>query len=229
MPQPSVVYIRSGDGLRHRANFCRGSRSRAVSSSSRRAVDQPAGSIQADHRAGARIGCPTVQSHAEGAQITIDGQALLPHARELLRVHERAVASVHPGRRALRVDVLNRRIAPAVLIQDFYRANPGIDLDVVTLSTSNAAAAIAAVRSGEIDATIRAVTKTSREIPDSIRITGLLEDPLQVLVGPSPLRRLTVRDPDSTRRSPDLDSRHRPRHRVVRVLRPTLVHIRSHD
>jgi len=120
-----------------------------------------------------------------GAQITIDGQALLPHAREFLRVHERAVDSVHPGRRALRVDVLNRRIAPAVLIQDFYRANPGIDLDVVTLSTSNAVAAIAAVRSGEIDATIRAVMKTSGEVPDGIRITGLLEDPLQVLVGPS--------------------------------------------
>ncbi|MYZ34959.1 LysR family transcriptional regulator, partial [Streptomyces sp. MnatMP-M17] len=30
---------------------------------------------------------------ARGAELTIDGQAFLPHARELLRVAERAVAS----------------------------------------------------------------------------------------------------------------------------------------
>jgi DNA-binding transcriptional LysR family regulator len=53
---------------------------------------------------------------ARGAQLTMDGQAFLPHARELLRVAERADASVRPGRRALRVDVVNRRIAPAILL-----------------------------------------------------------------------------------------------------------------
>ena len=35
----------------------------------------------------------------------------LPHARELLRLAERADASVRPGQRALRVDVVNRRVA----------------------------------------------------------------------------------------------------------------------
>lgn len=35
---------------------------------------------------------------ARGARLTIDGQAFLPHARELLRVAERADASVRPGR-----------------------------------------------------------------------------------------------------------------------------------
>jgi hypothetical protein len=46
---------------------------------------------------------------ARGAQLMIDDHAFLPHARELLRVAERADASVRPGRRALRVDVVNRR------------------------------------------------------------------------------------------------------------------------
>src|SRR3989442_503012 len=41
-----------------------------------------------------------------GAELTIDGQAFLPHARELLRVEERAIASVRPGHRPLRVDVI---------------------------------------------------------------------------------------------------------------------------
>src|ERR687887_1726174 len=47
-----------------------------------------------------------------GARLTIDGQAFLPHARELLRVAERADASVRPGRRDLRVDVVIMRVAP---------------------------------------------------------------------------------------------------------------------
>ncbi|EFH28351.1 MULTISPECIES: LysR family transcriptional regulator, partial [Streptomyces] len=46
-----------------------------------------------------------------GARLTIDGQAFLPHARELLRAAERAAASVRPGSRALRVDVIGRRLA----------------------------------------------------------------------------------------------------------------------
>ncbi|MEV4539739.1 LysR family transcriptional regulator [Asanoa sp. NPDC049518] len=65
---------------------------------------------------------------ARGVQLTVDGQAFLPHARELLRVADRADASVRPGRRPLRVDVHSRRIAPAVLLQDFHRAHPNVEL-----------------------------------------------------------------------------------------------------
>src|SRR5258708_2578280 len=47
---------------------------------------------------------------ARGAELTIDGQAFLPRARDLLHAEERAADSVRPGRRALRVDVINPRI-----------------------------------------------------------------------------------------------------------------------
>src|SRR5256714_10905385 len=40
---------------------------------------------------------------ARGAQLTIDGQAFLPHARALLQAAEKAISSVRPGRRAPRV------------------------------------------------------------------------------------------------------------------------------
>lgn len=119
---------------------------------------------------------------ARGARLTIDGQAFLPHARELLRVAERADASVRPGQRALRVDVVNRRIASAVLLQDFHRTHPDIELDVVTLD-ADVDAAIAAVEAGTIDATFHAVPP-QQHVPDGINTTRVIDEQHQLLVGP---------------------------------------------
>ncbi|WP_328535521.1 LysR family transcriptional regulator [Streptomyces sp. NBC_00344] len=119
---------------------------------------------------------------ARGAGLTIDGQAFLPHARELLRVAERADASVRPGRRALRVDVVNRRIVTAGLLQDFYRIHPGTELDVVTLDT-DVDGAIAAVEAGTIDVTFHGVPAQQR-LPGAIRAVRVIDEPHQLLVGP---------------------------------------------
>lgn len=120
---------------------------------------------------------------ARGARLTIDGQAFLPHARDLLQAEGRAVASVRPGHRALRVDVIARRIAPAGLLRDFHRAHPETELDVVTLFDADAA--ISAVRSGTIDASFRAVTVPAQQLPDGIEAARVLDEPLQLLTGPS--------------------------------------------
>jgi DNA-binding transcriptional LysR family regulator len=120
---------------------------------------------------------------ARGAQLTIDGQALLRHARELLRVEARADASVRPGRRALRVDVVNRRITPAVLLQDFYRVHPEIELDIVTLA-ADVDGAIAAVEAGTVDATFHAVTVPVRQLPGTIRTAQVIDEQHELLVGP---------------------------------------------
>ncbi|MFF9347233.1 LysR family transcriptional regulator [Streptomyces sp. NPDC014734] len=119
---------------------------------------------------------------ARGAKLTVDGQAFLPHARDLLRAAERAVASVRPGRRALRVDVIGRRLAPAALLRDFQRARPGTELDVVTLFDVDAA--VDAIRSGTIDASFRAVTMPGRQLPDDIGAVRVHDEPIQLLVGP---------------------------------------------
>ncbi len=119
---------------------------------------------------------------ARGARPTPDGQAFLSHAREVLRAVERAAASVRPGDRVLRVDVLHRRIAPALAVRGFYQAHPGTDLDVVTLADTNVTGAAEAVRAGEIDATFRAVPVGA--LPDGISAERVLDDPLQLLVGP---------------------------------------------
>ncbi len=119
---------------------------------------------------------------ARGAQLTIDGQAFLPHARELLRAAERADASVRPGRRALRVDVVNRRIASAVLLQDFYRMHPEIELDVVTLD-ADVDAAVAAVEAGTIDATFHGVP-SRQHLPETISTARMINESHELLVGP---------------------------------------------
>jgi DNA-binding transcriptional LysR family regulator len=120
---------------------------------------------------------------ARGAKPTIDGQAFLPHARDLLRAEERAVASVRPGSRALRVDVIGRRLAPAILLRDFRRARPEVELDVVTLFDADAA--VDAVRSGTIDASFRAVTMPGRRLPDGIEVARAFDEPVQLLTGPA--------------------------------------------
>ncbi|SCL44598.1 DNA-binding transcriptional regulator, LysR family [Micromonospora citrea] len=120
---------------------------------------------------------------ARGARLTIDGQAFLPHARELLRVAERADASVRPGRRALRVDVHSRRTAPSVLLQDFHRTYPRIELDVVTLD-ADFHAATAAVEAGTVDATFHAVPVPVRHLPDAVRAVRMIDEHHELLVGP---------------------------------------------
>jgi DNA-binding transcriptional LysR family regulator len=120
---------------------------------------------------------------ARGAQLTIDGQAFLPHARNLLQAEERAAASVRPGRRALRVDVVGRQLAPTGLLRDFHRVHPGIDLDVVTLFDADSA--IAAVLAGTIDASFRAITLPARQFPDGLEATRVLDEPIQLVTSPA--------------------------------------------
>lgn len=118
-----------------------------------------------------------------GADLTIDGQAFLPHARALLRAEERAVASVRPGHRALRVDVIGRRLAPAALLRGFHRAHPETELDVVTLFDVDAA--VAALCAGTIDASFRAVSMPGHRLPAGIEAVRVLDEPLQLLTGPA--------------------------------------------
>ena len=118
---------------------------------------------------------------ARGALLTSDGRTFLPHARDLLHAEARAAAAVRPGRRALRVDVIGRRLGPARLLHEFHHAHPEIELDLVT-HLFDAEAAVDAVRAGTIDAAIRAVTRPQ---PDDIETARVFDEPVQLLTGPA--------------------------------------------
>ncbi|GAA2060306.1 LysR family transcriptional regulator [Catenulispora yoronensis] len=118
---------------------------------------------------------------ARGAQPSIDGQAFLPHATALLQAAERAVASVRPGSRTLRVDVITMKSQPKMLLRGFHEAHPDVGLDVVTLFDGDSA--IAAVQAGTIDATFRYVAR-DRRLPAGVEAARVLDEPLDLMVGP---------------------------------------------
>ncbi len=129
------------------------------------------------------LGVRLLTRTARGARLTIDGQAFLPHARELLRAAERAVVSVLPGSRPLRVDVISSRVAASGLMRGFHRAHPEIELDVVMLFDIETA--VAALSSGVIDASFRAVAVPGRPLLKEIASVRVLDEPLQLLTGPA--------------------------------------------
>ncbi|MFF2024881.1 LysR family transcriptional regulator [Streptomyces sp. NPDC058171] len=119
---------------------------------------------------------------SRGSRLSLDGQVFLPHAEKVLAAFEQAEQAVRPGSRPLRVDVLNRRIAPAQAVYRFYRSHPEMSLNAVTLSNENAAQAAQAVLDGTIDASFRALPVD--QVPAGISAERLLDAPLELLVGP---------------------------------------------
>lgn len=120
---------------------------------------------------------------ARGVELTLDGQAFLPHARNIVTGVDRAVTAVRPDSRALRIDVLGLRSAQAVVLHDYWRSHPETDLDVVTLRVDDPHVAVAAVRAGDVDASFRSVTDPAT-LPHEVRMIHAFGSPLELLVGP---------------------------------------------
>jgi len=120
---------------------------------------------------------------ARGVELTLDGQAFLPHARGIVADVERAVTAVRPGSRALRIDVLGLRSAQAVVLHDHWRSHPETDLDVVTLRVDDPRTAVAAIEAGDIDASFRTVTDPAA-LPPGVHMMHAFDSPLELLVGP---------------------------------------------
>lgn len=129
-----------------------------------------------------RLGVMLLVRTSRGSRLSVDGQVFLPHAKKVLATLEDAEQAVRPGSRPLRVDVLNRRIAPAQAVYRFFRSRPDVTLEAVTLGDENASQAARAVLEGSLDASFRAMS--SNQVPAGLRAERLLDVPLQLLVGP---------------------------------------------
>lgn len=114
-----------------------------------------------------------------GAQLTHDGQVFLPHARALLTAEERAINSVRPDLRPLRVDVIHPQLGTARLLREFHSAHPEVELTIIT-HLFDIESALAALRAGSVDATFRAVTHTV-QLGDDIAAARVLDDPIELL------------------------------------------------
>lgn len=136
---------------------------------------------------------------ARGVELTLDGQAFLPHARTVVTGVERAIAAIKPGSRALRVDVLGLRSAQAVVLHDFWRSRPGTHIDVVTLKVDDPRVVVAAIQAGDIDASFRTITDPSA-LPRDVRMVPAFDSPLELLAGPRhPLAGARTLTPDRLR------------------------------
>lgn len=138
------------------------------------------------------IGVKLFVRNSRGAALTADGAAFFPHAQAISLAAKRALDSIHPGRRALRVDVVGAQLGTAKLVRDFHLAHPDLELDVMT-RYADADSALAAVSDGTVDATFRAI---SNEIDSALMTMRVLDDPVEVLVsGRHSLARLSVVTP----------------------------------
>ena len=124
------------------------------------------------------VGVSLFTRTSRGARLTSDGQAFLPHARDLLAAEQRAVAALRPAHGPLRVDVLGFRTATAGRLRAFHDAHPEIALEVVALI--DAGAAFEGLRAGTLDATFRALPSP----PPGLAHARVLDEPLQLLTGP---------------------------------------------
>lgn len=137
---------------------------------------------------------------ARGVELTLDGQAFLPHARNIVTGVERAVTAIRPGSRALRIDVLGLRSAQAVVLHDYWRSHPETDLDVVTLKVNDPRVAVAAIQAGEIDASFRTITDPAT-LPRDVHMIHAFDSPLELLAGPKhPLAAARTLTPPQLRR-----------------------------
>ncbi|MCX3062314.1 LysR family transcriptional regulator [Streptomyces beihaiensis] len=118
-----------------------------------------------------------------GTRLTLDGEAFLPHARELLVAAERAADSVRAGRRPLRVDVLGTQLITNWALQEFHRARPDVPLDVAMFKDGRSA--VDAVRDGVVDAAFWGRDVPDDRLPRGVRSSRAVDEALVLATGPA--------------------------------------------
>lgn len=115
-------------------------------------------------------------------ELTADGERFLPHARELVRVADAAVAAMGADDRPLRLDVVDFRLSPMFLLRRLAAREPALRIDRV--AGGGFANAVEPLLSGELDVAIGRVTGFGRPLPDELEHRTVRLEPLVALLAP---------------------------------------------
>jgi DNA-binding transcriptional LysR family regulator len=129
----------------------------------------------------AELGTVLFRRTPSGAALTQDGRTFLPHAGAILAAVSRAVASVQPGTRPLRVDVCTRGNGAQDLLHEFSQENPTVAVEMII--GSGAADTRRSLLAGEIDAGYAYLRDVAGELEPGLTWTYARLEPAQVIVG----------------------------------------------
>lgn len=129
----------------------------------------------------AELGTALFKRTPSGAALTQDGRTFLPHAGAILAAVSKAFASVQPGTRPLRVDVMTRGSGAADLLREFCQENPATAVEMV-IGTS-AASMRGSLLNGEIDAGYAYLRDVAGELDPALAWTYARLEPTHVIVG----------------------------------------------
>lgn len=115
-------------------------------------------------------------------ELTGDGERFLPHARELIRVADAAVATVSTADRPLRLDVIDNRLSPMFMLRRLAERDPG--LRVERGGRRGLAHALDPLLRGEIDLAFGRVRDLGRELPGELEHRLVRLEPLVALLAP---------------------------------------------
>jgi DNA-binding transcriptional LysR family regulator len=128
------------------------------------------------------LATPLFRRTPRSVELTADGERFLPHARELLRAADAAVAAMGADDRPLRLDVLDYRLSPMFLLRRLAEREPGLRID--RIAGRGFANAIDPLLSGELDAAFGRVTGCGRPLPDELEHRPVRLEPLVALLAP---------------------------------------------
>ncbi|MGP3932069.1 LysR family transcriptional regulator [Nonomuraea sp. KM88] len=114
-----------------------------------------------------------------GAALTEDGRAFLPHARALVGLADQAVEALRGRRRALRIDVLDTRLSASVdLVRAFHQATEKADVEIIT--SNGFRSARGALARGSVDA---AFARANGPLDEHLRHVPAYLEPVHLLAG----------------------------------------------
>jgi DNA-binding transcriptional LysR family regulator len=129
----------------------------------------------------AELGTALFKRTPSGAALTQDGRTFLPHAGAVLAAVSNAFASVQPGTRPLRVDVLDRGTGAVDLLREFCQENPEVAVEMVI--GRGAASTVRSLVAGEIDAGYAYLRDVAGELSPGLARTYARLEPAHVMVG----------------------------------------------